>query len=84
MNEEQFYQKIKNSIKEKKLIIDAVSFQPVMKIVLELPLEPATDSSIGKQKLHELIGMAILEAQVETSGPPTGKIFDLSKKYKTL
>jgi hypothetical protein len=51
-----------------------------MKIVLELPLEPATDSSICKQKIYELIGMAILEAQVETPGPPTGKIFDLSKK----
>ena len=50
-----------------------------MKIVLELPLEPVNDASIGKQKIYELIGVAILEAQVETLGPPTGKIFDLSK-----
>lgn len=61
MTEEQFYQKIKSSIKEKKLGIGDVSFQPVMKIVLELPLEPATDigSDIDKQKLYELIGRAI-------------------------
>jgi hypothetical protein len=63
MTEEQFYQKVKSSIKEKKLGIDDVSFQPVMKIVLELPLEVSTDtgSVIGKQKLYELIGRAICE-----------------------
>ena len=63
MTEDQFYQKIISSIKEKNLEIDADSFQPVMKIVLELPLEPITDtdSTIGKQKLYELIGRAICD-----------------------
>ena len=63
MTEEQFYQKVKSSIKEKKLDIDAVSFQPVIKIVMELPLKPVTDVGvfINKQKLYELIGMAICE-----------------------
>ena len=54
MTEEQFYQKVKSSIKEKKLDIDAVSFQPVIKIVMELPLKPVTDVCvfINKQKLY--------------------------------
>ena len=61
MTEEQFYQKFKSSIKEKKLDIDSVSFQPVMKIVMELPLGPVTDAGafVSKQKLYELIGRAI-------------------------
>ncbi len=82
MTEEQFYQKAKNSIKEKKLIYVGDGFRPAIKIVLELPLklplepvtdsdafitEPVTDSDafIDKQKIYELIGMAIMEAQVE-------------------
>ena len=63
MSEDQFYQKIKSYIKEKKLEYNADSFQPIMKVVLELPLEPATDtgSFIDKQKLYELLGKAICD-----------------------
>jgi hypothetical protein len=62
-NEEEFYQRIKGSIKESQLDMDPTSFSPHVRIVLEIPMEPVdgTPLFIEKQKMYELIGKAICE-----------------------
>jgi hypothetical protein len=61
--EETLYQRIKDSIKESQLDLDENTFTPLMRITLEIPIEPILDTqaSIGKQKIYELIGKAICE-----------------------
>ena len=57
----EFYQTIKETIKENEVVSDPISFQPIKRIVLELPLEVISNTSfhISKEKLYETIGKVI-------------------------
>jgi hypothetical protein len=62
-----FQQKIKDSIKEKKVEYTPIAFRPIKKIVLEIDLEFICDNSfyIPKEKLYEVIGKVICEIEKE-------------------
>jgi|LakMenEpi03Aug12_release.lakeMendotaPanAssembly.Ray.scaffolds.fasta_scaffold4297830_2 hypothetical protein len=60
MNKEEIYKKIKTFIKQNTIETDLNTFQPVMKISLEIPLEFVQDN-ISSKECWELIGKAISE-----------------------
>jgi hypothetical protein len=65
-HEQEFYQRIKDSIKENVITIDPNTFEPIKKITLEMRLELAQDLSdtIGTVKMYEMIGRAIFDSSI--------------------
>jgi hypothetical protein len=65
-HEHEFYQRIKESIRENAIAIDPNTFEPVKKITLEMRLKLAQDSSdtIGTAKMYEMIGRAIIDSPI--------------------
>ncbi len=56
-----FYLDVKDSIKEKKVEYDPITFKPFIKIVMEIDLEFThhSFSRIPKEKLYEVVGKVI-------------------------
>ena len=65
---DKFYKNVKASIRENKLYVNPNAFGPTKKIVLEISLEAVRDDlDIPKEKLYEVIGRAICEAEQTVS-----------------
>jgi hypothetical protein len=58
-----FEQSIKDSIKEKKVEYESITFRPIKKIVLEIDLEFMSDNFfyIPREKLYEVVGKVICD-----------------------
>ena len=63
MNEQLFLQKIKEAIVSKEVVVEPDTFQPIMKVVLEIPLDVKVDvgCNLSKETMYQLIGKAIFE-----------------------